>query len=100
MIRAVALFLFLLSGSPRVAVAQPAPMWNDDWPKFRSWEYAAMGVMIGGIAVFSSTDPVPKERWTGTLPGDTWVRGGLVARTRKGRTAAAHTSDLFLYTLV
>jgi len=99
-IRAVVLLLALACGWPRGALAQSTLIWDEDWPRFRAWEYASLGVMIGGIAVFSSADPEPRERWTAMLPGDAPVRKGLCAGTRRGRTVAARFSDGFLYALV
>jgi hypothetical protein len=90
----------LVAGSPWTASAQSSTEWDEDWPRFRSWEYASLGIMVGGIAVFSSADPRPNEGWNSTLPGDDWVREGLRAETRLKRTVAARASDVFLYALV
>jgi len=69
-------------------------VWNDAWPRFRAWEYAATGVLIaGGLALEYLTRQPREPNWESPLPGDRAVRGALAARTRSGRETAGVASD-------
>jgi membrane-associated phospholipid phosphatase len=67
-----------------------------DFPRFRLWQYVAVGVQTAANLTIEFTDfPSRSESWRSTLPLDTEVRNALRPETREGRDRAAVVSDYF-----
>ena len=92
------------TGSPmqHAPVAPPAPA-VAPWPKQElpvgGWDVVAAGALGVATVVVQFGVPNPSvAKWSST-GFDDWVRGGLRISSESGRTAAAITSDFFVYTL-
>lgn len=69
-------------------------VWNEAWPRFRAWEFAATGALAaGGLALEYLTDQPAEPRWDAPILIDAPVRRVLTARTRSGRELAGILSD-------
>jgi membrane-associated phospholipid phosphatase len=77
------------------AAAQKRLVWNEDWPRFRTWEYVATGVAVaGGLGMEHFTAQPREPRWVGPILFDDAVRRALVAPSRGSREAAGIASDV------
>jgi len=95
--RSLCLLAAAVAVSAPAAAQQPSDhrlVWNEAWPRFRAWEYAATGVLVaGGLALEYLTRQPREPNWESPLPGELAVRDALAARTRSGREAAGVLSD-------
>ena len=67
-----------------------------DFPRFRPWQYVAVGVQTAGNLTIEFADvPSRPEKWRSTLPFDTQVRNALLPKSQAGRDRAAVVSDYF-----
>src|SRR5206468_1673728 len=82
------------------ADAPPRLRWSDDWPRFRTSEHVAMGV-IGALAVstfFWGYPTTPSARGPILLDGP--ARVALRLSSSEARRTAAALSDLTFYLLL
>jgi membrane-associated phospholipid phosphatase len=100
---AVAVAVALL-GSVAAARAQPPTdpqdmRWNERWPRFRTAEYVATGVMLAGVGVGLLAVPQRENAWTRGNVVDDWFRDRLVLGNVAHRTTAVVVGDVFYYGL-
>jgi membrane-associated phospholipid phosphatase len=73
------------------------------WPKrdfsIGVWDAVASGALIAGLVTVQFGVQSPSEAKWGSTGFDDWVRGWLRIKGEGGRTAAATTSDVLVYTL-
>ena len=88
----------------RTSAAQEAPapdqhrlVW--EFPRFRTWQYVAIGVQTAANLTIEFTDfPSRAETWRSPLPLDLSVRSALRANSIDGRNRAAVASDVLWWT--
>ena len=72
---------------------------NWHFPRFRSWQYVAVGVQTAANLTIEFTDfPSRDETWRSPLPLDVEVRDALVASTHERQEHAATVSDVMWWT--
>jgi len=96
------------AGKPEIArVPQngspPAAPTVEPWPKhdfsIGVWDAVASGALVAGVVTVQFGVQSPSEPKWGSTGFDDWVRGWLRIKGEGGRTAAATTSDVLVYTL-
>ncbi|HEX6273010.1 MAG TPA: phosphatase PAP2 family protein [Polyangiaceae bacterium] len=73
--------------------AAPRLEWRQEWPRFRTWEYAATGVSLAGLATIVLFASRPEEASEYGNPFDASVRKALRAETRASRDDARFVGD-------
>jgi membrane-associated phospholipid phosphatase len=68
--------------------------WREEWPRFRTWEYAATGASLAGLAAIVLYGSRPEESSEYTNGFDVTVRNALRAETRAGRDDARFVGDV------
>ena len=79
----------------------PAPEHRLNWnfPRFRTWQYVAIGVQTAANLTVEFTDfPSRGETWRSPLPLDLPVRRALVAPTHESQERWASVSDVMWWT--
>lgn len=94
--RAVVVGVVLALGTARTARAREAALaWSPSWPKFRSSEYVATGVVgVGALSAIFLFDDAEKPRWQGGILLDDAARDAFRARSPAGRDTARRVSDI------
>jgi len=67
--------------------------WREEWPRFRTWEYAATGVSLAGLATIVLFASRPEEASEYGNSFDVSVRKALRAETRASRDDARFVGD-------
>jgi hypothetical protein len=88
--------------SPALAadvIKPPLVRWDPSWPKFRTEEYVATGI-LAATAFASLAIPVAEDRWTTINGFDAELRGALRLSGFESREAAKDASDVMLTLLL
>lgn len=99
MIRALAIALVLAWAAPaRAAEADDEHRLHWDFPKFRLWQYVAIGVQTAGNLYFEfGKVPSNGESWRSPLPLDEPMRDLLLADSDAGKQRATLIADTLWY---
>jgi len=93
--------LLFLSSSAGAAEAVKKYAWDENWPRFRTSEYAVTALSLGGAAANFYLVPPPKSAiWKGPILFDKAARNTLVARSDAGKDRAKALSDILAFPLI
>lgn len=93
----VALFC---AGRPASA-EETALSWNEDWARFRSWEYVATGASLGLSFALRFAAPRDEEpNWTSDVAFDFGAQDAIAVRTQSRRDAWVVAGDIPFYGLM
>ena len=73
--------------------------WDPSWPRFRTAEYIATGVMLAGVGVGLFAVPQREDATSGGILFDDYFREELVLGRRGDRDTAVLIGDIFYYGL-
>lgn len=88
--------------APALRAAESSPLeWREEWPRFRTSEYAVTGIGLAGSAAnFYLVPPPRSSSWSEPILFDRHARDALLPRDPARREKAKDISDLISFPLI